>query len=184
MLFKNRPFPSLLPPVPTPTLSPGVQTHQAGTGKGGRELEKGGGLLRDGGEVGGGGLKWQSLIPHQRWVNAKRRCAAWSNNMREREGGAPLKAHHVPAILSLPAPHSSLIHKTLLNIEPLSINTHTQTSPALPYSSLRPEPPPLLWANTTGQGTGRKKEERKEHTYIHAGRQRGNQRKRKKVVAA
>lgn len=60
-------------------------------------------------------------------------------------------------VLSLLVSCSSLIHMTLLNIEPLSINTHTLSSPALQFP--QPHPPhPLpsaFWANTAGQGAGR-----------------------------
>lgn len=67
-------------------------------------------------------------------------------NMWVEEGWAPLKAHHVAGVLALPVSFSSLIHMTLSNIEPLSINT-----PALPYSSLRPQPhPPVPAAASPG----------------------------------
>lgn len=62
----------------------------------------------------------------------------------------------------------------LLNIEPLSINTHTQTSPALPYSSLRPQPHPPCLLLPVGKHcwSRRRKEERKKGTtYIQGERE-------------
>lgn len=91
--------------------------------------------------------------------------------MRVKEGGAPLKAHHVPGVLSLAVPCSSLIHMTLLNIVPLAINTHTQTGPALQFPQASATPPCLLltlgkhcWSRQRKE-VERKKEWEK-HTYI------------------
>ena len=81
---------------------------------------------------------------------------------------------------------------TLLNIEPLSINTHTQTSPALQFPQASATRPPGLPASS-GQtlllvkekGGSRKEGRKGKHTY----RERGNgcrekyQRKRKKEAA-
>lgn len=75
-----------------------------------------------------------------------------------------------------PIPRPSSANMTLLNIEPLSINTHTQGGPALPCSSpmgprptphtpippLLPTPHPTLSAPAASSGRpGRKQKERK-----------------------
>lgn len=58
---------------------------------------------------------------------------------------------------------------TLLKIELLSINTHMQTSPALPCSSLRPQQHPGVycfpWANSDRQGKKWNKKERENIIY-------------------
>lgn len=78
---------------------------------------------------------------------------------------------------------------TLLNIEPLSINTHTQTSPALqfPQASATPPAPLLVKAKEGSRKKGRKKGKTYIHTYTDGEREAGGakkkQRKRRKVVA-
>lgn len=62
------------------------------------------------------------MTSHQRWINAKRDSS--STRVQEGRGGSPV-------------PRPSLSSMTLLNIEPLSINTQTQSGPALPRSSPR-----------------------------------------------
>lgn len=87
-------------------------------------------------------------------------------------------------------PRFSLVSMTLLNIEPLSINTHMQTGPTLPRSSPRGPrpathiPPPSMIAASSGQPLqaregSRKKERNKERekstskTYWERQKQRG-----------
>lgn len=112
------------------------------------------------------------MITQQRSPKPKAGRASWSNIVGK-IGRVPLKAYYIVGAFSL-----SLIHMTLLNIEPLSINTHTRTSPTLPHGSPRPSetppPPPhpthspapclpacFLWAHTAGQVKGRRQKERK-----------------------
>lgn len=107
----------------------------------------------------------------------------WCNNTPVKEGGVPPKSlsrtRRVVVVGGFVfVPRSSLVSMSLLNIEPLSINTHMQTGPTLPRGSpwgpshTHTHPPPWSLLPLGNHCRRRKEAERK--------RQRKKQRKGEK----